>query len=166
MPTRIRGFKEERKTHSQEKIANVMRNVHRQTHVRKVKPITQPDQRQRDDMMGHQLLKVLPWLLQHEQQHAHLLQPVARLDEIVCFECSRVQSVRKAVVHGPGVEVPERGLVAHDVQAERTEDAKVYGRVGLFHEASLLRAGAEVGAERGAGSDGSEDTLHDKLAGE
>ena len=134
-------------TYSQEEIANVVRNVHRQTHVRKVKPITQPDQRQRDDVMRHQLLKVLARLLQHQQQHAHLLQPVARLDEVVRLERGRVEPMRKAVVHGARVKVPEWRLVAHDVQPERTEDAKVYGRVGLLHEAGLLGAGAEMGAE-------------------
>ena len=40
-------------THSKEEIANVMRYIHRQPHICEVKAITQPDQRQRHDMMAH-----------------------------------------------------------------------------------------------------------------
>ena len=137
-----------------------MRDIHRQPHVHKVEAIAESNQRQRDDMVRDQLAKVLARLLEHEQQHAHLLQPVARLDEVVGLEGGPVAGVREAGVHGGGVKVPERRLVAHHVQARRAENAKVYRRVRLLHEACLLAARADPVPSR----DRTQQLLHDELA--
>ena len=63
-----------------------MRDVHREPHVREVEAIAQIDQRERDDVVPDQLLEVLARLLQHQQQHDHLLGPVRRLQQVVRLE--------------------------------------------------------------------------------
>lgn len=125
------------KTYGEEEIANVVRDVHRQAHVRKVEPIAQPDQGQRNDMVSHEFLEILPRLLKQHNQHQRLLRPITRLQEIIGFEKGVVRAVGECFVHARGVEIPDRGVI-HDVKTIRTEDAKVDARVGLFQEAVLL----------------------------
>ena len=60
-------------TYRKEEIANIMRNIDRQSHGRKMKAIAQANQRQSNHMMRHQLLEILPRLLQHKTQHNGLL---------------------------------------------------------------------------------------------
>lgn len=86
--------------------------------------ITQPDQGQSDDMMQHQLLEILPRLLQHEQQDQTLLSPVTGLKQVVCLEQAFMRLMREVLKHGSCVEIPHRGA-AHDIQTERTVDTKV-----------------------------------------
>ena len=40
-------------TYSKKEIANIMRDVHRQAHICEMKPVTQPNQCQRHNMMTH-----------------------------------------------------------------------------------------------------------------
>ena len=56
-----------------------MRDIHRQPHIRKVKAVAQPDERNRNDMVSHQLFKVLARLLELQHQHYRLLRPIRRL---------------------------------------------------------------------------------------
>lgn len=55
-------------TYRQKKVRNIMRYIHRNSHISKVKAITQANQRQRDDMMQHQLPEILPRFLQLQHQ--------------------------------------------------------------------------------------------------
>ena len=137
-----------------------MRDIHRQTHVREMKPITQPNQRERDHMMRHQLLEILPRLLQLQTQHNRLLRPITRLQEIIRFEGPLVAPMREPLEHTRRVEVPHR-CPRHHVQPQWAEDGKVDGRVGLFHEAVLLRPAADVPGS----CQRAQAALHDELAG-
>jgi hypothetical protein len=138
-----------------------VRDVHGQSHVREVEAVAQPDQRQRDDVMRDELLEVLSRLLEHQQQHDHLLRPVARLQQVVRLEQGLVREVRVARVHAGGVEVPH-GRAPHDVQPQRADDGEVDGRVRLLHEARLLGARADAVVYGGR----AEDALHEQLARE
>ena len=149
------------KAYSEEKVGNVMGDEDGDAHVGKVEAIAQPDQGEGDDVMQNQLLEVLSRFLQHEQQHQALLSPVAGLQKIIGLEQALVAAVWKALEHARRVEVPDR-RPAHDVHAKGTVDAKVHGRVGLFHEASLLASVLDSSSNRQR----AEDALHDKLTGE
>ncbi len=138
-----------------------MGDVDRQAHVHEVKAIAEPDEHERDAMVGDQLLEVLAGLLQHQQQHNHLLGPVARLEQVVGLEEALVRLVREVLVHAPGREVPD-GRLAHHPQTQRTEHGEVDGRVRLLHEAGLL--GPRLDARRHGCRP--EHALHDELAGE
>lgn len=138
-----------------------MGNVHGKPHVCKVEPITQEDQGQCDDVVSNQLFKVLPGLLQLQQQDNGLLGPVRRFQQVVRLEIRLVLSVREPLEHGRGVEVPDI-RPAHDVQTERAEDRKVHGRVDLFHEASDLGLGADPAVDRPR----ADDPLHQEFARE
>lgn len=63
----------------QEEVRDVVRDVHSNSHIREVKPVAQSDQRERNHMMQHQLLEILPRSLQLQHQHNRLLRPVTRL---------------------------------------------------------------------------------------
>lgn len=138
-----------------------MRDIHRNPHIRKMKPITQPNERQRDDMMRHQLLKILPRLLQHQHQHNSLLRPVTRLQQVIRLKNRLMRAVRKPLVHARRVEIPH-GAAAHDPDAEGPVDPKVQRGVGLLHEAGLLRAPADA---EGNGH-GADQALHAEFARE
>src|ERR1700753_1374076 len=105
----------------------------------KVKPVAQPNQRQCDDVMSHQFFEIFSRLFQHQEQHNHLLSPVTRLYEIVCFEYAFMYLMRESFIHSFGVEVPDRSS-AHDIQPKRPEYDKIHGCICLFHETSLLSA--------------------------
>lgn len=138
-----------------------MGNVNGDTHVGEVEAVAQPDQGQGDNVVQDQLLEILAWLLQHQQQDQGLLSPVTGLQQVVGLEQTLVGVVREILEHASRVEVPDGGS-RHDIQAEWTVDAKVHGRVELLHEARLL------GAALDSPSDGqwTDESLHEELAGE
>ena len=138
-----------------------MRDVHCHAHIREVKPIAQPDQGERDDMVQHQLPEIFPWLLQLQHEYQPLLRPVRRLQQVVCLEQRLVGAVREPGVHALGVEVPDWRAV-HDVHAQGPEDGEVDGGVELLHEARLLPSSTDAVAD----SDGTNNALHQELAGE
>ena len=147
-------------THRKEKITNIMSCVNRQPNIGKVKPITAPDQRQRDDMMRYQLLKVLPRLFHSQHQHDRLLGPVRRLEQVIKLQVPFLVPVREILVHPPRVVVPNR-RPAHHEHARGAENAKVQGRVHLLHEARLLPS-----VQAGALGEALEELLHEEFAGE
>lgn len=147
--------------YGKEKVRHVVCDVHGDAHVGEVEAVAEPDQRQRDDVMRHQLLEVLARLLQHQQQHDRLLGPVARLQEVVRLENSLMRPVREPLVHAGGVEVPH-GAAAHDPQAKGPVQAKVQRRVRLLHEAALLGAALDTASD----GDGADEALHAELARE
>lgn len=53
-------------TYRKEEVGDVVRHVHRDTHVGKVEAVAQTDQGQRDDVVQHQLLVILPRRLELE----------------------------------------------------------------------------------------------------
>lgn len=114
-----------------------MSNVHGNAHVRKVEAVAQPNQRQRHNVVSHQLPKVLARLLKAQQHDDSLLCPVRRLEQVVELEDGLVRAVRKRLVHAGRVKVPHRAA-AHDVETHRAHAAKVEGRVHLLGEALLL----------------------------
>ena len=116
-----------------------MRDINRHTHIREMKPITQPNQRQSDNMMSHQLLKILPRLLQPQTQHNKLLSPITRLQQVVRFEYALVRPMRKPLKHALRIEIPHR-RPTHHIQTQRPKDRKINGSVDLFHKAVLLCA--------------------------
>jgi len=138
-----------------------VRDIHRDTHVSEMKAITAPNQRQRNDMMQHQLLKVLARLLEHEDQHQSLLRPVARLEEVVRLEDRLVTPVGKTLEHARGAKVPH-GAPTHDINPQRPEDAKIDGRVELLHEPRLLGPTLDPQPHR----DRPDHALHQELARE
>jgi len=138
-----------------------MRDVHRNPHVRKMKSVAQPDQANSDNMMRNQLLKVLPRLLQHKQQHNRLLRPVTRLKEIVRLDDGLVRAVREALVHANRVEVPHR-RPAHDPDTKRPVQRKVQRRVRLLHEPRLFIPVPDPKPYRNRANE----SLHAELAGE
>src|SRR5690242_10031540 len=138
-------------TYGEEKVGNVVRNVHGNAHVGEVEAVAQPDQRERDDVVRNQLLEVLARLLQHEKQHNSLLRPVTSLQEVVRLEHALVRAVREPLVHASGVEVPH-GAAAHDPDAERAVETKIQRSVGLLHEPALLGAALDA-AGNGDGTD-------------
>ena len=150
-----------RRTYSKEEITNIVCSIHSQPDIRKVKAVAEANKQQTDDMVSHQLLKVLARLLHPQQQHDGLLRPVRRLEEIVELEVGRQRAVREALVHASDVKVPHR-RTAHDVHARRPRAPKVDGRVHLLHEAGLLGARAQPAVYR----EGAQQHLHDELASE
>ena len=116
-----------------------MGDIHGDSHVREVKPVAQPDQADRNEVVRNKLAKVLARLLQHQQQHDELLRPVARLEQVVRLDDALVSPVREPLVHADGVEVPH-GRARHDPQSKGAVQTKVQRRVCLLHEARLLRA--------------------------
>jgi hypothetical protein len=136
-------------------------DVHRDSHVGKMEAVAEPDQTDGDDMVRNQLAEILPRLLEHQQQHDELLCPVARLQQVVCLEQRLAGPVRKILVHAPGVEVPD-GCARHDPEPKGAVEAKVERRVGLLHEARLLRAALDAVVD----GDGADQPLHAELAGE
>ena len=138
-----------------------MRDVHRNSHVRKMKPVAQPNQAHSNDMMRNQLLKVLPWLLQHKQQHNRLLRPVARLQQIIGLDHRLVGAVRETLIHANRVEVPHR-RATHDPDTKRPVQRKVQRRVRLLHEPRLLIPVPDPEPNRNRANE----SLHAELAGE
>ena len=101
-----------------------MRNVHGNAHVREVKAVAQPDERQSNDMVRHEFFEVFSWLLQHEEQHNHLLCPVTCLEQVVCLEQAFVLSIRERLVHWCRAKIPQRRAV-HHIESEGAKDGKV-----------------------------------------
>lgn len=158
-PLAPRTKKNMKQSYSKEEITNVMRNKDRNTHVREVESITQEDEGQRYDVMANEFLEVLSRLLHPQKQNDSLLSPKGCLEEVVELEISRMCLVRKVFVHPNGIEIPY-GCPAHDIHACRTQKAKIYGRIHLFHESRLL--GSTL--ESAPACKWPEDFLHDELA--
>jgi hypothetical protein len=148
-------------THCKEEITNVMRDVHRNPHVREMEAVAQPNQRQRNDMVQHQLLEILSRLLQLQHQNDSLLRPVRRLQQVVSLEGSLVRAVRETLVHARRVEIPHR-RARHDPQPERSKDSKIHGGIRLLHEARLFPTALDPCAD----GQGADQTLHAELARE
>lgn len=123
--------------------------------------VAAPDQADSDDVVRNQLAEILARLLQHQEQYDELLRPVARLEEVVRLHEPVIRSMWKALVHGRGVEVPDR-RAAHDPQAKRSVKAKVHSCICLLHEAGLLRPALDAIVYR----DGSYEPLHAKFSRE
>ena len=83
-----------------------MRDIDRHTHIREMKPITQPNQRQSDNVMSHQLLEILPRLLQSQTQHNKLLSPIARLQQVIRLEHALMRPMWKPLKHARCIEIP------------------------------------------------------------
>ena len=90
-----------------------MRDIDRHAHIRKMKPVTQPNQRQSDNVMSHQLLEVLPWLLQSQTQHNKLLSPITRLQQVIRFKHALVRPMWKPLKHARRIEIPHRRSTHH-----------------------------------------------------
>jgi hypothetical protein len=148
-------------THCEEEVADIMRNVHSNTHVSEMEAVAQPNQRQRDDMVQNQLLEILARLLQLQHQNDSLLRPVRSLQKVISLETSLVGAVREPLVHARRVEIPDR-RARHDPQTEGAEDSEVHGGVRLLHEAGLFSTALDSGADR----QGADQTLHAELARE
>ena len=120
-----------------------MGDIDRQTHICKMKAITQPDQRQSHYVMAHQFFKVLPRLLEKEHQHNCLLRPIAGLKQVIDLEKPLMRAMRVCLEHSSSIEIPDRSP-GHDVKTKWSEDREVHGSVDLLHEARLLGAGANA----------------------
>lgn len=130
-------------TYSKEEVANIMCNINRQSYIRKVKSITQPNQRQRHDVMSHQFLEIFPWLLQLQTQYYGLLCPIARLKQIVRFERALMAPMREVGEHTLCLKVPHR-CPRHYVKPQWAQNREIHGCVDLFHEAILLSARSDA----------------------
>lgn len=150
------------KTHSEEKIADVVRNVDGNAHVREMEPIAESYQSDRDNMVRHKLPEVFPPLLLAQHHDHDLLHPKGGLKQIIEFEDSPVGLVRVELVHAVRLKVPEPRGDFHDVEAERPDEGNVACRVHLLHEARLLASRFDTAA---AGQ-WPEELLHDELSRE
>lgn len=148
-------------TYREKEITNVMRNINCHSHVCEMEPITQPYQRQRHDVMPHELFEILSWFFQLQTQHYSLLRPIAGLQQIVCLENGVMTSVWESFEHTRRIEIPHRSS-AHYIESQRSKNTKVHGSVDLFHEAVLLRARADS-VTQGHRTD---ESLHEKFTGE
>lgn len=124
-----------------------MRNEDRQPHIREMKAITHRDKRQGHNMMRHQLVIILPRLLQAQNKNDSLLQPVCSLEQVIKFEMRIVCVVRRVLIHASCVEVPDR-RPAHDIQSPWSCEGKVDGSIHLLHEARLLRPTLQAASSR------------------
>jgi len=138
-----------------------MRDVHRNPHVRKMKPVAQPNQADSNNMMRNQLLKVLPRLLQHKQQHNRLLRPVTRLEQIVRLDNRLVCAMWETLIHPNRIEVPHR-RATHDPDTKRPVQRKIQRRVRLLHEPALFIPVLDPKLDRNRANE----SLHAELARE
>lgn len=102
------------KTYGEEEIANIMRDVDRQAHIREMEAVAQPNQRKRHNMMADKLFEILPRLLQQQAEHEGLLRPIASLQQIIRFEQTLVRTMREPFKHAHRVEIPHR-RPRHDI---------------------------------------------------
>lgn len=140
-------FDEMEKTYRKEKVRNIVRDVDGDAHVSEMEAVAQTNQCQRHNMMQHQLLEVLPRLLQQQDQHEPLLRPVTCLQEIVGFKPCLVCPMREPFIHALHVEEPDRCPTKH-IQPYRTRDGEVHGGIELFQEPALLPALSNPTVER------------------
>lgn len=138
-----------------------MSDVHSNTHVGEMEPVTEEDQRKSDDMVTNKLLEVFARLLQLEQQHNCLLKPVSCLQKIVCLELRCMLPMRKSFEHCGCVEIPDVGST-HDPETERAKDRKIHGSIYLLHETCNLSLSANVTVKR----PWSNYSLHQEFTGE
>jgi len=136
-------------------------DVDRHAHVGEMEAVAQPNEGERDDMMQHQLPKVLPRFLELQHQHQALLRPVRALQEVVRLEHALVRAMREPSVHACGIEVPDRGPT-HHVQPKRPKNGKIHGGIELFHKPSHLIASTDASAD----TDRTDEALHQELAAE
>lgn len=66
-------------------------------------------------MVHDEFFKVLPRLLELQEENDTLLQPVRSLEEIVRLEVCGVGAVRVELIVGSAIEVPDGGVV-HNIQ--------------------------------------------------
>ena len=92
----------------EKEVADIVRDVNRQTHVREMESVAQPYQCQSDDVVSDQFLEILPRLFQLQTQDNGLLRPVAGLKEIIRFEHRFVAPVREILIHAYSTEIPDR----------------------------------------------------------
>lgn len=138
-----------------------MGEVDGKAHVREMETVAQPNQSERNDMVAHQLIEILPRLFQLQDHHNSLLCPKAGLEQIVRFEQALVLSMWKIFEHSRGVEVPDRRS-RHNVETVWYEDAQIHGGVHLFHETSHFPAATDAAVQPPR----VDETLHEKLTGE
>ena len=138
-----------------------MRDIDRHTHIREMKSITQPDQRQSHNVMSHQLLKILPRLLQPQTQHNKLLSPITRLQQVVRFKNALMRPMWEPLKHARRIEIPH-WRPTHHIQTQRSKDREIYGSVDLFHKAVLLCAALDAVVE----CQRPDESLHKEFAGE
>lgn len=162
MDDRSMARKKGRTTHSQEEIRDVMRNIDGHPHVREMKAIAQPNQRQCNNMMPHQLLEILPRLLEQHTQHNRLLRPIRRLQQVISLEQPLVASMRVCLEHSRRAEIPHWSA-RHHVQAKRAKDREVQRCVDLFHMPVLHPSGAHSAPDGVFAEDA---PLHHELARE
>ena len=148
-------------TYSKEEIRNVVGNIDWKTHVGEVETVRRPDKGDGDDVVHHELLKVLAWLLHSEDKHNSLLCPVCTLEEVVELEVAIKSFVWVSLKHAGHSEVPNRSM-AHNPESQRSSAAEVDGRIHLLHKASLLGSRLKTGLD----SQWREDNLHNELARE
>jgi len=122
-----------------------MGQVDGNTHIGEVEPVAQVNEGQSDDMVCHKLLEVLARLLHAQHQDNSLLRPVRSLEQVVELEDGLVGLVREGLVHASRVEIPYRSS-AHDIDARRSHECKIEGRVHLLHKACLLATRIEAAA--------------------
>jgi len=155
------GRDTEGEPYGEEEVADVVRDVDRQTHMCEMESVAQANERQRDDVMSDQLFEVFPRLLQLQHQNDGLLRPVAGLEQIVCFVHPFQCFVWVSLQHASRIEIPD-WRPTHDVQPKRSEDGKVHGRVDLLHEPGLFPPPSDPTGN----CHGTDKALHEKLAGE
>ena len=147
--------------YSKEKVGDIMGDIDTNSQIGEMEPVAQSNQGQGDDVVSNELLEVLSGLLQLQQQDNRLLGPVACLKQVECLEERLMFSVRESLKHGSRVEVPDI-RPAHDIETERTENAKVDCRVYLFHKPCRLAFAANSAPDR----ERPDQSLHQKLPSE
>lgn len=93
-------------SYSQEKVTDIVRDVHCQSHIREVESVTQSNEEEGNDMVSNQLLVILPRLLHSQAQNKCLLSPICRLEQVVELEVGLVRLVWEPLIHPSRIEVP------------------------------------------------------------
>lgn len=119
-----------------------MRNVHGESHVRKMKPVAKPNERNGDDVVCNELLEIFSGFLQLQEKHDGLLRPVGCLHQVISLEIALVSAMGKVNKHCRCVKIPY-WTAAHDEKAVRAKESKVNCSVRLFHEARLFSLGLD-----------------------
>ncbi|KAH3682190.1 hypothetical protein WICPIJ_006853 [Wickerhamomyces pijperi] len=120
-----------------EEVRDVHRDVNGQPHFGEVENIAGPDQKNRNNVMEHQLHEILSRLLNLQHQDTRLLRPEGSLHQVEDLVQVVVREVRIGEVHVGGVEVPQVRVV-HDVKPERTREGVIHNGVALFKESVHL----------------------------
>ena len=103
-------------TYSKEEIRDIVGDIHRKSHVREVEAVRRPNQGNRNNVVSHKLLKVLPGLLHSKHKHDSLLRPICSLKQIIELKIRIQRFMRIILKHARHVKIPH-WCMAHNPES-------------------------------------------------